>query len=235
MQVYPNSRHVRSLDLLYMYIHTYIQCHTYYTYMRTHPTADGQYLASRLSKSITQESSKLKQLIQKYNSFPGDKRIEWSDVTDLTSDLWLQETDTPVPKDVRLNAIKHHYLTLRADEEVHLLQADMKATFAFVENNWQHLLTVVDQLKLQPGTKYKNGALHLLNMACLECEGLLLDLRSSYSQYIDLPPLPLERFCSHLLPHPIACNFPGKLLYLIMHYAWMLLLEVLLTHHVAVI
>jgi hypothetical protein len=132
-----------------------------------HPAADGQYLASRLSKGITQESLKLKQLITKYNSFPGDQKIEWSDITDLTSVLWLQETDAPVPKDVRLNAIKHHHLTLRADEEVCLLQAEMRAKLAFVMNDWQQLMTVVEQLKLQPGTKYKNGALQLLKYGLL--------------------------------------------------------------------
>ena len=210
-----------------------------------HCVADGQYLASRLSKGITQESSKLKQLIKKYNSFPSDKKIEWSDITDLTSILWLQETDTPVPKDVRLNAIRHHHLTLRADEEVCLLQAEMRATLAFIKNDWQQLMTVVEQLKLQPGTKYRNGALQLLNMACLECEGLLHDLRSSYSRYVDLPPLPLEKFCSHLLPYGIAHNFSGKDLHVYMYlidtlqcwqrYRYYNINNCFILHHVAII
>ena len=184
-----------------------------YTYIvHVHVPTDGQYLASRLSKSITQESSKLKQLIQKYNSFPGGDRIQWSDVTDLASFLWLRESDTLVPKDVRLNAVKHHHLTIRADEEVHLLQGEMKATFTFFENDWHQLFMAVEELKSQTYSKYNNGALHLLHLACLECEGLLHDLRSSYSRYIDLPSLPVEKFCSHLLGYPIVDNFSGKCL-----------------------
>ena len=77
----------------------------------------------------------------------------------------------------------------------------MKATFIFVKNDWQQLFTAVKELTSQPSSKY-NGAVHLLNLACLECEGLLYDLRSSYSQHVDLPSLPIENFHSPLF-HPI--------------------------------
>ena len=106
---------------------------------------------------------------------------------------------------MRLNAIKHHHLTIRADEEVHLLQEEMKATVAFVKDLQQLITAVEHNMKQQHCSKYTNGALHLLNLACLDCEGLLCDIQSCYSRYIDLPPLPIKNFPSPLF-HPILNN-----------------------------
>ena len=66
--------------------------------------SDGQYLASRLSKSINQESAKLKQLLQQYNTLPGAVKLSWNDATDLSSYVHSPESDVGVPRKIRLNA-----------------------------------------------------------------------------------------------------------------------------------
>ena len=91
--------------------------------------SDGQYLASRLSKSINQESAKLKQLLQQYNTLA--VKLYWNDATDLSSYVHSPESDVGVPRKIRLNAIKHHHMILRADEEVQLLQSEMNAVVSF--------------------------------------------------------------------------------------------------------
>lgn len=155
---------------------------------------DGQYLASRLSRSINQESSKLKSLLQKFNSLAGDETITWNDATDLSSRLWLLEPDGDVPKRIKLNAVKHHHLSVRADKEIQLLQCEMRATFSFFMRDWQEINTAIEGLKLQPCSSYNNGALNLLQLARLKCEGFLYDIVSSYSLFVDLPSLPTDKF-----------------------------------------
>ena len=125
--------------------------------------SDGQYLASRLSKSINQESAKLKQLIQQFNALPGSTvKLSWNDVTDLSSFVHSPELDIGIPRKIRLSAIKHHHMILRADKEVQFLQTEMKAVVSFFQVDWEKISSAVEQLKLLPGSKYNNGALHLL-------------------------------------------------------------------------
>lgn len=137
---------------------------------------DGQYLASRLSKSINQESAKLKQLIQRFNALPCAEKINWSDARFVFLLRGVLQSDTCIPKNVNLDAVKHHHLTIRADEEIHLLKGEMKATFSFFWKDWQQLSNAIDQLKLRPCTQYNNGAVCLIQLARLKCEGLLHDL-----------------------------------------------------------
>ena len=98
--------------------------------------SDGQYLALRLSKIINQESAKLKELIQQFNSLPGSTvKLCWNDVTDLSSFVHSPELDPDIgiPRKIRLSAIKHHHIILRTDEEVQLLQTEMKAVVSFFQ------------------------------------------------------------------------------------------------------
>lgn len=69
--------------------------------------ADGQYLASRLSKSITKASSKIKSLLSQLNSLNIESST-WFDAINL-SNVWyeaiLESDTTPIPQSVKLQAI----------------------------------------------------------------------------------------------------------------------------------
>ena len=110
---------------------------------------DGQYLASRLSQSITKETSKLKNLLSQYhNLVPEDERLEWADVTNLSSDFWYRDTfqhSIQVPRQIKLKAIEHHHLILRADEEIALLKKEMLAALMFYFEDWKNQM----QLQLE--------------------------------------------------------------------------------------
>ena len=93
-------------------------------------------------------------------------------------------------------------MILRADEEVQLLQTEMKAVISFFQDDWQKISCAVEQLKLLPGSKYNNGALHRLQLQRLTCESFLTDLTSTLFQFTNLPPLPVEKFLSSALSYP---------------------------------
>ena len=142
--------------------------------------------------------------VNKYNALPGERTITWEDATDLTSSLLCHArgTHSGIPRNIRLSAIKNHHLALRADEDIHLLQTEMHSTFCFFLDDWKHLLSTIVELKLQPYSKYNNGALNQLQLVCLKCEGVLLDLRSAFSTFVDLPVLPVDTFMRHTLCIP---------------------------------
>lgn len=181
-----------------LYVHDHELCYCW-------SVSDGQYLASRLSKSINQESAKLKQLILQFNALPANSastvKLSWKDVTDL-SFVHSPDLDVGIPRKIKLSAIKHHHMILRADEEVQLLQTEMKAVVSFFQDDWQKLSSAVEQLKLLPGSKHNNGALHLLQLQRLVCECFLTDLMSTLFQFTNLPPLPVEKFLSSSLSYP---------------------------------
>ena len=94
----------QNLQVSYMYIHDH---ELFYCWS----ISDGQYLASRLSKSINQESAKLKQLIQQFNALPANSastvKLSWNDITDLSSFVHPPGLDVGVPRKIRLNAPSH--------------------------------------------------------------------------------------------------------------------------------
>lgn len=68
----------------------------------------------------------MKNLLSQYHNFvPEDERLEWADVINLTSDFWYRDTfqqSVQVPRQIKLKAIEHHHLILRADEEIALVK-----------------------------------------------------------------------------------------------------------------
>ena len=159
---------------------------------------DGQYLASRLSKSITQQSSQIKGLLRKFNSLWPSEMLTWADVTDVASSRWLGggilQVDVHVSKQIKLDAIKHHHLLSRCDEELLLLKEEMHSTMSFYLQDWQQLLAAVVELESKPCTQHNNGALACLQLARLQCEGTLRGLVSSFSKFVDFGVVPVERF-----------------------------------------
>lgn len=132
-----------------------LHCHSH--------SSDGQYMASRLSKSINQESAKLKKLLKEYNALTvsGDRVLTWAEATDLSTRTLSDHFSTSnIPRKICLSAIKHYHLTLRADEEIRLIKCEMKSCISFFLNDWKCLVSTALELKSKPNSKFHNGALH---------------------------------------------------------------------------
>ena len=99
-----------------------------------------------------------------------------------------------VPRDIKLNAIKYHHLLLRCNKEVNLLCKEMESCLSFYLRDWEEFMNVITEMMENPCSKYSNGALTLLQLERLKCEAKLTKLVSSFSHYIDVVPLPIERF-----------------------------------------
>ena len=82
-------------------------------------------------------------LLSQYHSIvPEGERLEWADVTNLSFDFWYRDTfqhSTQVPRQIKLKAIEHHHLILRADEEIALVKKEMLASLMFYFKDWRNL------------------------------------------------------------------------------------------------
>lgn len=178
--------------------------------------ADGQYLASRLSKNLNKLSSRLKQLIEDYNSLPGvcaADCLSWKDITNLGFIHWYTNSfgssEAYVPKKIQFDAIKHHHLVLRSEEEIQLLETEMKAAVSFYLKDWHELVSAVKKIRAMPSSLYNNGALQVVQMTRLRCEEMLHGLVASYSQYVEIEQLPNDEFIivpSHIYHHSSGSN-----------------------------
>ena len=75
---------------------------------------------------------------------------------------------------------------MRADEEILMIRKEMEATVSFYLLDWQQLFETINKYNMTPYTLFNNGALAYLQIARLKCEGMLRNLTSSFSQFIDL-------------------------------------------------
>ena len=160
---------------------------------------DGQYLASRLSQSISKESAKLRDLITGYNNLVVEnEKLMWADVSNLSSVLWESEVlstlNSDIPAQVKLEAIKNHHLALRADEEISMLRQDMLATLQFYIRDWNLLTDKINELM---DSRNANGEICSLQYARLETEFKIEKMVTLFSLYIDIPPIPTNDFLLH--------------------------------------
>lgn len=164
---------------------------------------DGQYLASRLSHSITKETSKLKNLLSQYHDLvPEDEKLKWADVTNLSSDFWYRDTfqhSVQVPRQIKLKAIEHHHLILCSDEEIALVKKEMLASLTFYLEDWKQLTDAVADRIVNVSSLYTNGCLHILQLARLKCEIIIRKQLSSFSEMVSLPEVSLNDFLSSKL------------------------------------
>ena len=104
-----------------------------------HSVIDGHHMTLKISKNITNCTKELKSLIHKYNELsksclPAEQsqtpaQISWNMVGDVTSSLWATPTmsgPVDIPADVRQQATKLYYTRQRAQEEIQLLEGEMK-------------------------------------------------------------------------------------------------------------
>lgn len=164
-------------------------------------TVDGQYVSSRLSKSINNASAKLKKLLTEYNSY-NIYSLAWEDVTDLSSHVWyegiLRGNDKDIPNSVKLKAIEKYHIMIRCEEEISYLREDMIQTVAFYINDLFILSQKILELQNEsnPLTQYQKGCMILLNNSCFELEARLISLYDSFSKIVHIK-LPCNIFRYH--------------------------------------
>ena len=159
---------------------------------------DGQYLASRLSKSITRESTRLKQHLSSYNSLADESdQLSWHEITDLSSLTSAQrvlQSDGGVPKSVKLDSIAAYHQILRAEEEIALIKHEMVTVISSFLKDREVLLNGILGLLSSNQSRYNIGCLFLLQLARLSCERKLCALTKSFGKYTQLPDIPCADF-----------------------------------------
>ena len=152
-------------------------------------TVEGHYMASRLSRSITTQSRKLRLLLTEYNATVSSvEQLSWDDVTNLTSSLWLtsHENDFLVPRSVRITAINIPVKSKHAAEELELLKAEMQNVLKFHIEQHTALVDTILQLQAVP-SEFNRGAVCLLKIRQYHCERELKACIKSFSHLIPIP------------------------------------------------
>ena len=133
-------------------------------------TVEGHYMASRLSRSITTQSRKLRLLLAEYNATVSSvEQLSWDDATDLTSSLWLvfHGNDFLVPRSVRITAISILMKSKRAVEELQLLKSELNNVLKFHIDQHAALVDTILQLQAVP-SEFNHGAACLLKFCLLQ-------------------------------------------------------------------
>lgn len=146
-------------------------------------------MASRLSRSITTQSRKLRLLLTEYNATVSSvEQLSWDDVTNLTSSLWLtsHENDFLVPRSVRITAINILMKSKRAVEELELLKSEMQNVLKFHIEQHTALADTILQLQAVP-SEFNRGAVCLLKIRQYHCEQELKACIKCFSHLIPIP------------------------------------------------
>ena len=110
----------------------------------------------------------MKNLLNQYhNLVPEDEKLEWADVTNLSFDFWYRDKfqhSIQVPRQIKLKAIEHRHLILRADEEIALIKKEVLASYMFYFEDWKKLTDAVAQRNTSICSLYTNGCVHLLQL-----------------------------------------------------------------------
>lgn len=162
-------------------------------------------MASRLSRAITRETTRLKHLLAEYNSsMVPSQQLTWEGVCNPSTHIWQQleqPLDIPVPKSVRIAAINALMTKRRAEEEVVMLQQEMRSFISFYMKDATALTRAIDTLEASEAkTAYDNGCIALLKVRLCNIEQELLSCCSSYNQFVDVPDLTSLSLDMHVPP-----------------------------------
>ena len=130
----------------------------------------------------------------------GDEKLEWADVNNLSSGFWYQglfQNNIQVPKQIKLKAIEHYHLILRADEEIRITKNEILGTITFYLKKWKEITDAVAIMKDQPGLDmYASGCINLLQLQRLKFEILINKLSSAFHNTLlsSTPTIPLDDF-----------------------------------------
>ena len=141
-------------------------------------------------------------------------KVTWAEATNLLPVQWLGrglECGVHVPKKVKFDAIKHHHMLLRCDEEIKMIGDEMRSCVSFYLKDWKELNKSVKEMLVKPCSKFINGALSALQLERLRCEGTLTKLVTLFGPYIDIEPVEVDQFLS--IPDDLHQNATGIFFY----------------------
>ncbi len=90
---------------------------------------------------------------------------------------------------------------VRSEEEIQLIETEMRATMYFYLMDWQELVSAVQERSLMTPSAYKIRALQALQFERSRCEETLHGLFESFGQFLELESLPVDKFI--VLPHHV--------------------------------
>ncbi len=106
-----------------------------------------------------------------------------------------------IQKIAQLGAIKFHHLVVCSEEEIQLIETEMRATMSFYLKDSQELVNAVQERSLMTPSAYNIGALQALHFDRLRFEETLHSLFESFGQILELESLPVDKFI--VLPHHV--------------------------------
>lgn len=155
-------------------------------------------MASRLSRSITADSKKLRSVLTEYNNVVSlEEQLSWEDVTNLTSSVRLSplpgDSCPQVPRSIRISAINALVKKQRAIEEKYTIKSEMNNVIQFFLRQHASLADAISQLQATP-CNYNCGALCLLKIKQSYYEKEVRDCIKLFSSVIEVPevPFPLD-------------------------------------------
>ena len=154
-------------------------------------------MTSRLSRSITADSKKLRSVLTEYNNVVSpEEQLSWEDVTNLSSPVWLSPFpagESQVPRSVRLSAINALLKKQRAIEEKVMIKSEMDNVLQFFLQQHTSLTNAISQLQ-STSSNYYRGAMCLLKIKQYHYEKEIRNCIKLFSSVIEVPEVsfPLE-------------------------------------------
>lgn len=116
---------------------------------------------------------------------PENEKLTWAEVTDLSSSIYSRRHEDSqeisiVPRSIRLEAVKHHFLSIRAQEEIALLESEMRNVVYYYVNDRLALLQCLDETD-------DAGSVCLLKRELWRIENVLQLTCKAYAPYITVP------------------------------------------------
>ena len=152
-----------------------------YTFLR----ADGQKIAKRLCRQITKETNKLKRLVMEYN-------LRTSPDTELTVEMVIDpqntlSTDhgTTLTLRQRHNIIQAYLRKKRSEEEIELLETEMKRTLETLLEKEEKLSHMCAKL-IQNTDQFSRGAHNVITNIKLRIEHCIAKSRMAFNKACSL-------------------------------------------------
>jgi len=148
--------------------------------------ADGQYMASRISRFITKQTAKLKALMNKFNAIiPANESVSWEQITDLSSSFWLGKDgiEGDVHRSVRLQAINAYSKLQCATEELRMLDEEIINVVLFHVHDYKMLMDAISSA--DSSTCYGSGSICLLKHRLADSEEEMKACVNAFNVYFD--------------------------------------------------
>jgi len=172
---------------------------------------DGQKIAKRISKQIGKEGTKIKQLMDQYNTCAvlssEPEQLTLPTVLDPTSQFWSSHSSLhvqsyesgPVPLAAKQDLIRFYLQKNRSLEETQLLQGEMLNTLEYF---WMKGVTIkqkVQELLQAEQTDFVRGSISILSQRYVENEFIL---KHAVVTFTGIVPIPTDVLAMVSLCHP---------------------------------